>query len=64
MWYNFIDGRMLLVLVLIALVWASYFQSEEHANRKRGGYDEHNMCLTCGEHISDPHAIGCECSDE
>jgi hypothetical protein len=63
MWYNFIDGRVLLVLATIGLVWLNYFVSDEYARRKRGGYDNRDMCLVCGEHVADPHAIGCDYAD-
>lgn len=63
MWYSFIDGRVVLVLVLIAMMWVVYFSSDEYARRKAGGYGADDMCLICGEHISDPHAIGCDCED-
>ena len=58
-----IDGRFLLVVVVIAFLWLNYWVSDEYARRKRGGYDKRDMCVMCGEHIADPHAIGCDYAD-
>ena len=63
MWYNFIDGRVLLALVIIGVMWLNYFLGEEYARRKSQAYDKRDMCKECGEHISDPHAIGCTRED-
>lgn len=35
MWYSFIDGRVLLMFIIIGALWVNYWVSDEYIERKK-----------------------------
>ena len=35
MWYSFIDGRVLVMLLIVGALWFNYWISDEYAERKQ-----------------------------
>lgn len=35
MWYSFIDGRVLLMFIVIGALWVNYWASDEYLQRKQ-----------------------------
>lgn len=56
-WLTWIDGRALLLIILLAATWAWYWISLNDADANT--YDETDCCKACGEHIADAHQPDC-----
>lgn len=54
-WLTWIDGRVLLIVLLIAAMWLWYWLSLNDANI----YDANDCCKACGEHIAEAHQPDC-----
>ena len=56
-WMQWIDGRVILLLVLLIGTWVGYWISLNDADANTYDYTDH--CKACGEHIADAHQPDC-----
>lgn len=54
-WMQWIDGRVILLLVLLIGAWVFYWMSLNDSNI----YNDQDRCKACDAHISEPHDIDC-----
>jgi len=55
-WLTWIDGRVLLLVIMTASVWAWYWIGGLNDTNI---YDDTDSCKACGEHISEAHQPTC-----